>query len=428
MARPTLLDALQQSLRPQITQKLTQLPTARQSPVANVQAGVPQGRPMQTLPDISRAPYEQQNGFEPMQPGGGRFVTEDNATFYDGQGFSPKTPKTEEPWYNDEALMARLAMGFNTMRLNPDQGLNAMLSDRIKTAGELAKGNKTAQAVIVQLRNMGENEAADMVAAQPAIAKDVLKQIVQAKYAKSASPTASGVQIDPNNGQMYQVVFDPSTGENKRVNVEGAMGETPSAIASRETSAQLKMAGMKMASEKGAAVFGRASGLGEQIGKLTRARDLVREGGAQTGVIRSLLPSFNSATAELRAIANGLGIDIINSATFGALSEKELSLALSTGLDTSLSGAALQEHIQDKINAQEKLYNQLMQDARELSSGITYNEYIQRRTSKRRESPIPSYGGGVQLPPELQSQMTPEQIAAFKRLSPDMQEKFIGGQ
>ena len=417
-----LLEALQNLMRPQIERA-----TALNGEVSPVQAGVSQGRPMRALPNIDRAPYEQQNGFEPMQPGGGRFVTEDNATFYDGQGFSPK-PKPEEPWYNDEALMARLAMGFNTMRLNPDQGLNAMLGDRIKTAGELAKGNKTAQAVIVQLRNMGENEAADMVAAQPAIAKDVLTQIVQAKYAKSASPTASGVRVDPNTGQEYQVVFNPATGKNERVNVEGAMGETPSAIASREASTQLKMAGMKMASEKGAAVFGRASGLGEQIGKLTRARDLVREGGAQTGVIRSLLPSFNSATAELREIANGLGIDIINSATFGALSEKELSLALSTGLDTSLSGAALQEHIQDKINAQEKLYNQLMQDARELSSGITYNEYIQRRTSKRRESPIPNYGGGVQLPPELQSQMTPEQIAAFKRLSPDMQEKFIGGQ
>jgi hypothetical protein len=420
-----LLKALQDLLQPEIER----ISALGNNSVAPVQAGMPQNRPMQTPPNIGRAPYEQQNGFEPMQPGGGRFVTEDNATFYDGQGFSPKP---EEPWYkrmtDDPALMARLAMGFNTMRLDPDQGLQAVLADRIKTANELAVGNKTAQAVITQLRNMGENEAADMVAAQPAIAKDVLKQIVQAKYAKSASPTASGVQIDPNTGQMYQVVFNPSTGKNQRIDVQGAMGETPSAIASREASRQLNLAGIKMASEKGAAVFGRASGLGEQIGKLTRARDLVKEGGAQTGVIRSLLPSFNSATAELRAIANGLGIDIINSATFGALSEKELSLALSTGLDTSLSGAALQEHIQDKINAQEKLYNQLMQDARELSSGITYNEYIQRRTSKKRESPIPSYGGGVQLPPELQSQMTPEQIAAFKRLSPDMQEKFIGGQ
>jgi hypothetical protein len=421
-----LLKALQDLLQPEI-ERISALGNNSVAPVqANVCRKIAQCR---TLPNIGRAPYEQQNGFEPMQPGGGRFVTEDNATFYDGQGFSPKP---EEPWYkrmtDDPALMARLAMGFNTMRLDPDQGLQAVLADRIKTANELAVGNKTAQAVIAQLRNMGENEAADMVAAQPAIAKDVLKQIVQAKYAKSASPTASGVQIDPNTGQMYQVVFNPSTGKNQRVDVQGATGETPSAIASREASGQLNLAGIKMASEKGAAVFGRASGLGEQIGKLTRARDLVKEGGAQTGVIRSLLPSFNSATAELRAIANGLGIDIINSATFGALSEKELSLALSTGLDTSLSGAALQEHIQDKINAQEKLYNQLMQDARELSSGITYNEYIQRRTSKRRESPIPSYGGGVQLPPELQSQMTPEQIAAFKRLSPDMQEKFIGGQ
>lgn len=406
MAKPTLLDALQQGLRPQITEELTQLPMMGQNPVASVQAQSPEMRSLAVPP----AAQPQQAQFPEMRSG------------------NIQPPTRDTPWYNDGALMSRLAMGFNTMRLDPDQGLQAVLADRIKTANELAVGNKTAQAVITQLRNMGENEAADMVAAQPAIAKDVLKQIVQAKYAKSASPTASGVQIDPNTGQMYQVVFNPSTGKNQRVDVQGAMGETPSAIASREASGQLNLAGIKMASEKGAAVFGRASGLGEQIGKLTRARDLVREGGAQTGVIRSLLPSFNSATAELRAIANGLGIDIINSATFGALSEKELGLALSTGLDTSLSGDALQEHIQDKINAQEKLYNQLMQDARELSSGITYNEYIQRRTSKRRESPIPSYGGGVQLPPELQSQMTPEQIAAFKRLSPDMQEKFIGGQ
>ena len=314
------------------------------------------------------------------------------------------------------------------MRLNPDQGLAGMIQARQKTASELAVGTKTAQAVISQLRKMGENDAADMVAAQPSIAKDVLTQIIQAKYAKAASPTASGVQTDPSTGQIYQVVFNPSTGKNERVNVPGAVGDTPSAVAARASSLRLTESGQKMAQDKGAAVFGRASGLGEQIGKLKRASELVGEGGAQTGVIRALLPSFNSATAELRSIANGLGIDIINSATFGALSEKELSLALSTGLDTSLQGAALSEHIQDKINAQEKLYNQLMDDARELSGGITYNEYIQRRTSRRRESPLPSYGGGVQLPPELQGQMSQDQIEAFKKLSPDMQQKFIGAQ
>lgn len=344
-----------------------------------------------------------------MKSGGGKFTPE------------------ETPWYKDRELMTRLALGFNTMRLTPDQALASVLSDELKDIRSTRVSNKTATAVIQQLRAMGEKEAADIVEANPAVAKDVLQQIIQAKYARKASPTASGVQIDPKTGQIFQVVFDPSTGKNVRVNVEGAYGETPQAIATREANQQALMAGQRMASEKGAAVFARAGSLGEQISKLQRARDLVK-GGAQTGVIRSLLPAFDAATAELRAIGNSLGIDIINSATFGALSEKELSLALSTGLDLSLQGEALQKHIEDKINAQEKLYNQLMQDARDLSSGMTYNQYIQSRTSKRRESPIPSYGGGIPLPPELRSQMTEAQIDAYNKLSEEMQRKFIGGQ
>ena len=344
-----------------------------------------------------------------MKSGGGKFTPE------------------ETPWYKDRELMTRMALGFNTMRLTPDQALASVLSDELKDIRSTRVSNKTATAVIQQLRNMGEKEAADIVEANPAVAQDVLQQIIQAKYARKASPTASGVQIDPKTGQMFQVVFDPATNKNVRVNVEGAYGETPQAIATREASQQALMAGQRMASDKGAAVFARAGSLGEQISKLQRARDLVK-GGAQTGVIRSLLPAFDAATAELRAIGNSLGIDIINSATFGALSEKELSLALSTGLDLNLQGEALQKHIEDKINAQEKLYNQLMQDARDLSSGMTYNQYIQSRTSKRRESPIPSYGGGIPLPPKLRSQMNQAQIDAYNKLSEEMQRKFVDGQ
>lgn len=163
-----LLEALQNLMRPQIEQA-----TALNGEVAPVQANVPQGRQMQALPNIARAPYEQQNGFEPMQPGGGRFVTEDNATFYDGQGFSPKP---EEPWYkramNDPALMARLAMGFNTMRLNPDQGLNAMLGDRIKTASEIGRAEKTKNKTLVALQNMGLDQSeVDLLGENPELLK-----------------------------------------------------------------------------------------------------------------------------------------------------------------------------------------------------------------------------------------------------------------
>ena len=187
-----LLKALQDLLQPEI-ERMSALGS---NSVAPVQAGVSQNRPMQTLPNIGRAPYEQQNGFEPMQPGGGRFVTEDNATFYDGQGFSPKP---EEPWYkrmtDDPAFLDRLAMGFNTMRLNPDQGLQAVLADRIKTAGELARGEKSKNKTLVALQNMGMSpDEADFLGENP----DLLKVATVAMYKKQmgGDPTAEMQTFD----------------------------------------------------------------------------------------------------------------------------------------------------------------------------------------------------------------------------------------
>ena len=99
---------------------------------------------------IQQNPYDTGRGFvdnfTPMQAGGGRFVTEEDATFWNPQtGTFEKKP--EEPWYkrmmNDPAFMDRLALGFNTMRLDPDQQLASILGERIKTAGEVGRENKT---------------------------------------------------------------------------------------------------------------------------------------------------------------------------------------------------------------------------------------------------------------------------------------------
>jgi hypothetical protein len=172
-----LQDLMQQNLlQPEIKREIERMPVLGNSSIAPVQARVPQVRPIRTLPDIS----PQQNGFEPMQPGGARFVTEDNATFYDGQGFSPKP---EEPWYkrmtDDPAFMDRLAMGFNTMRLDPDQGLAAVLGDRIKTVGEMSARNKTAEQVAVALQNRGFFPEAAMVEGNPALAKEFAKLLTK---------------------------------------------------------------------------------------------------------------------------------------------------------------------------------------------------------------------------------------------------------
>lgn len=157
---------------------------------------------------IQQNPYDTGRGFvdpfTPMKAGGGQFVTEDQATVWDGQGFSPKP---EEPWYkramNDPALMARLAMGFNTMRLNPDQQLAAMLGERIKTASEIGRQNKTAEKVAVALQNQGRFQEAAMVEANPEIAKDMLAALI--KPTKSFL-TMSGAQA---NKMLGSNVFKP---------------------------------------------------------------------------------------------------------------------------------------------------------------------------------------------------------------------------
>ena len=209
MATPRLLPIVQQRLGGLLgsipTVEAATMPPIRPAPAF---ANEPQSRSMQgnTLLPPYVLPQQVGDSFAPMQPGGGRFVTEDSAKVFDGQGFSAKP---EEPWYkgamNDPALMARLAMGFNTMRLNPDQGLNAMLGDRIKTAGEMSARNQTAEKVSVALKNQGRFEEAALVESNPDMAKTVLSAMFTGDRAKTFT-FKSGAQLNTERGTD---VFDP---------------------------------------------------------------------------------------------------------------------------------------------------------------------------------------------------------------------------
>ena len=83
------------------------------------------------------------------------------------------------------------------------------------------------------------------------------------------------------------------------------------------------------------------------------------EKGADTGIVARNLPTFTQATQQLEEAANELGIKVINSATFGALSATELKLALDTGLPKGLGEDELLPHLQNKRAAMVKLRNQM---------------------------------------------------------------------
>lgn len=277
----------------------------------------------------------------------------------------------------DPNFADRLVIGLGGMSMNPNQVLMqqaaANIEQRRKTELLSAEANKTIQ----YLRSKGREDLAKMVESQPSTARAVLEEYLKAEIRPGAGLKTSAPAVDPVTGERYVIATDPNTGRVYRQNVEGAIALTPSEELEMESTAALREQDIQTAMNAGTKAFGQVESIDAQIDKLYEALGAVRDG-AESGFIRQFLPSFDAATAQLRAMGNSLGIDIINSATFGALNTSELRLALSTGLDLSLSGKELEDHIAAKIRAQTKLRNALYEKSRELTTGIGYSEFIQK--------------------------------------------------
>ena len=148
MAKQRLLDAAQSGLLPLIQGAPV---TNEQSAVTPVQAGAVGMQPV-------AEPFYQ------MKPGGGKMVGE-----------------AETPWYKDPNVYNSLALGFNTMRLNPDQGLAAALQNRIKTAQEIKVAEGSKNKTIAALRKMGMDQGElELLAENP----ELLKIAATAMYKK----------------------------------------------------------------------------------------------------------------------------------------------------------------------------------------------------------------------------------------------------
>jgi hypothetical protein len=331
----------------------------------------------------------------------------------------------------------RLAQGLSGMSTNPNAGLQNSIQGRIdgiqtKRTNDAALdlASKQANTTLTALKAAGvPDEVLAVAKANPTLFKEIASSLVKSKMGGGDMLKFSGVQTDPTSGEQYTVMSDPNKGTSVKVPVANAIQQTPQQKIDMEGLATNKTADIAMAKTKGFAAFDRASGIDESLTKLESARKAVNNG-ASSGVMAGFFPSFNAATTALRTTANSLGIDIINSATFGALSEKELQLALSTGLDLSLQGDELKTHIAAKIDAQTKMRDWLMDQAQILTQGdTTYSSYIQKyNAEKPRANPIVNFAapqgagggsssGGLVLSASQIKSMTPAQKTKFEQLT-----------
>ena len=78
-------------------------------------------------------------------------------------------------YLSDPENRARLAMGFNTMRLNPDPNIAAMAQSRIESSQQQKLLKSQANKTAAVLRAQGQAELADMIEQNPEMALEITK-------------------------------------------------------------------------------------------------------------------------------------------------------------------------------------------------------------------------------------------------------------
>ena len=129
---------------------------------------------------------------------------------------------------------------------------------------------------------------------------------------------------------------------------------------------EIRQASVKAGSKKAAvSAINQSNKAIEGLGKIKtsvlnidRAIEAIDQG-AGTGPLRSFLPSIKTSSVALDNVQGQLGLDVIATTTFGALSESELAFALSTALPTKMRPKELRKWLIKKKATQEKLGNYL---------------------------------------------------------------------
>lgn len=134
--------------------------------------------------------------------------------------------------------------------------------------------------------------------------------------------------------------------------------------------------------------FSRVQKIDTNLGNINRAIQAIDDG-ASTGAIESrFFPSFRRSTKELEQVQKELGLDVIGSVTFGALSEGELNLALETALPTNLEPQALREFLVNKREAQTKLRQYFRDQMDFLDDGGTISQFLRQQERSQAQQPV----------------------------------------
>jgi len=308
--------------------------------------------------------------------------------------------------------MARMAMGFNSMRFRPDANLAASFQKRI----DASSINKSRGSLVAVLKKQGKNNIAQLLeigaisvseaskySLEKGNSKDIaavinylkkpnadpevqaklrdLAEIVEADNSMSDEAFKIAMQLTgldatgkdyalglseifthqgkelvdgvSHEGQHYQIQTDKATGEIQKVWLD-SYGETNIGKQQRIGRQEALIKDKAKAQEMGTEYYVKAQEYRRQVDEFERIMTASKEG-ALSGTVAQYIKAFDAQTATLRGLVNELGISVINSATFGALSEREMEMAMKTNINEGLKPEELRKQVYIQIRARRKL-------------------------------------------------------------------------
>ena len=241
----------------------------------------------------------------------------------------------------------------------------ARMGEQIRARGaqRLAQGSRNE--TIKQLERMAKNGdplAMELLAAVKSRAispADAYKTLLAQKYDTKGDTIRSSVKF--KNGAYY-VITDKGR---KVYDTQGNL--VPDGPKAAEVLREAELSGIAMEGYGAGAVeqakfqqkyadelFGKAAQITENIGTIDEAIKQIDEG-ARTGPVLQFLPNITAASSALETALTRMGLDVISTVTFGALSEAEMRAAMATAYPQNLNEQDLRQWLVDRKNGLQKL-------------------------------------------------------------------------
>jgi hypothetical protein len=250
--------------------------------------------------------------------------------------------------------------------------------------------------------------------------KDLKDTVVGGIQIQQKDGVLNGITM--KEGQKYTITIDEFGEETVHI-IDGAFGETEEMKYERELKQQLNTDDRKLSVKNSNAAYLEASSAMDSVQKYQHVQSvLMNPDGtfnkkAITGWITDFLPSFTAEQAIIKSTANIMGIDVINMATFGALSEREMQMAMQTNLDTRLPPEELYKQIVSMVESRQKLASEMLKRAGRMSELGSWEAYKAEQIIERKGHIATRF---KVMPPEVQQAIMVEKYKADTRDHPDI--------